>query len=197
MEATGEQAYAARRLFPYFTGPEQNFDFLYLGAWANGTSMGRDMALYAENGGDAEEAWDDAADCSASIMYGSYEIQALSTIADGGGEFMVAISDCTVGHALSGGQALGALERFNAYRVANGMEIPTFAWFPVFGPGGGDFTFKLAQVYAGPQHCGDAFQWAVDNQSYVVQGNMMDGVLSCDLPRLYNGETIMNNMTSD
>lgn len=194
VEATADDAYAGYRLVPSYVTGEQAFDFIYLGVWESGSMMGRDLADYAAKGDDADEAWDEVADCPASLMYGSIRIQQNDDADAGTGDFMLSISDCKVGHGVSNGQALGALRRFNDYRVANGSSVGTIAWFPIYGGGGVEFDFKLAQVYSGPQHFGDSFQWNVDNQAYLVREDMLDGVVSCDVPRLYNGDTILNNM---
>jgi len=194
VEATEGDAYAGYRLVPSYVSGAQDFDFIYLGVWENGSMMGRDLADYSVKGDDADEAWDEVADCPASLMYGSIRIEQNDDADGGSGNFMVSISDCKVGHSVSNSQAIGALTRFNNYRVANGSTVGTIVWFPVYGGGDVEFDFKLAHVYSGPQHFGDSFQWAVDNQSYLVQADMLDGVVSCDVPRLYNGDTILNNM---
>jgi hypothetical protein len=195
VESAGDDPYAAFQLSPYFVSGDQDFDFIYLGVWENGTTMGSDMAEYAATSGDIDEAWNDAVDCPASIMYASMRIQQN----DGGGDgnFMLSISDCNVAHGASTGQALGALTRFNNYRVANGSTVGTIAWFPIYGAGAVEFDFKLVHVYSGWPHFGDSFQWFVDNQAYLVQEDVLDGVVSCDVPRLYNGETILNNLNQD
>jgi hypothetical protein len=104
------------------------------------------------------------------------------------------VSDCNVSHGNSNGQAIGAISRFNEYRVDNGMEIGTIAWFPVYGGGEAEFDFKLLNVYTGPQHLGDGFSWYVDHQAYNVEGPMMEGVVDCDEARMYLGRTLMDSM---
>lgn len=192
VRVSADDAYAAYRLFPNFVSPDQDFDFIYLGVWESGVTMGRNMAHYAAVADDVEEAWNDTVDCPASLMYASLMIQ--PPTGDGGESFVLTVSDCEVGHDQSNGQAIGALERFNDYRVANGSTVGTFAWFPVYGGGDVDFNFKLAQAYSGPEHFGNSFQWFVDNQAYLVQQSMLEGVVSCDVPRVYIGETIMDNL---
>lgn len=194
VEATEGDAYAGYRLVPSYRAGDQSFDFIYLGVWESGSMMGRDLADYATKGGDADEAWDEVADCPASLMYGSIRIQQNDDAGEGSGNFMLSISDCKLAHGVSNGQALGALTRFNDYRVASGSSVGTIAWFPIYGGGDVGFDFKLAHVYSGQQHFGDSFQWFVDNQAYLVQEDMLNGVVSCDVPRLYSGDTILNNM---
>lgn len=194
VEATEGDAYAGYRLTPSYVSGDQAFDFIYLGVWESGSMMGRDLTDYAVKGADVDEAWDEVVDCPASLMYGSIRIQQNDGDGDGSGNFMLSVSDCKLAHGVSNAQAVGALTRFNNYRVANGSTVGTIAWFPVYGGGNVAFDFKLAHVYAGQQHFGDSFQWAVDNQSYLVQADMLGGVVSCDVPRLYSGDTILNNM---
>ena len=194
VEATGDDPYAAFQLTPNFRGPDQAFDLIYIGVWESGTSWGRDSVAYAERGVDADEAWEETLDCPVSVIFASMRIQADGGEPDESGDFVLAISDCNVAHGSSTGQALGAVQRFNDYQVANGSTVGKIAWFPVYGGGNAEFDFKLLNVYSGPQQVGDAFQWFIDNQAYLVQEDMMEGLLSCDVARLYNGSTIMNNL---
>ncbi|MFT5501742.1 MAG: hypothetical protein ACI88G_001881 [Woeseiaceae bacterium] len=194
VESTSDAAYAAWHLSPYFVGNlQQQFDFIYLGAWADGTTFGGDLASYMADSADVASEWDETVDC-ASLMFASNTIQPNPGAGDGNGEFVLTVSDCDVAHGRTAAQALGAIRRFNDYRVANGMTIGTFAWFPVFGGGDADFSFKLAQAYSGAQALGDGFQWSVDNQAYNVEGDMTDGLVSCDESRVYFGSTIMDNL---
>jgi hypothetical protein len=169
----------------------EQFDFIFIGVWESGSAMGADMATYLGQQNDASEAWDDAADCG-SLMFASARIQVPEPNEDG--TFLLTISDCNLGKGSSNGQAAGAIGRFNAYRVANGMEVGTFLWYPVAGGGDAEFDFKLVNAFAGPQHWGDYFSWYVDHEAYNVQGQIMDGIVSCDESRIYTGRTIMNNM---
>ena len=186
----GETAYAAFQLNPYFVNGDLDFDFLYLGAWADGTTMGG----YLTDDEDTTAAWDEAATCPVSLLYASTWINQ-PQVADGGtGEFILTVSDCKNGHAISNAQAASALRRYNEYEKANGLDVGTILWYPALGHGGADFDIKLVHVYPGAQALGDAFQWFVDNQAYTVLGNITDGIVACDEARVYMGQTIMNNL---
>jgi hypothetical protein len=62
------------------------------------------------------------------------------------------------------------------------------------GGGGAEFDFKLVHVYNDYQHLGDSFQWVVDNQAYLVNQDMTEGLVSCDEARVYNGYNISNTL---
>jgi hypothetical protein len=192
MFSDGDAPYAAFQLDPYFVGGlRDNFDFLFIGVWDSGAAMGADLADYWTNNQEAGEAWDEAVDC-ASLLYASSRIQPPQPTEDG--NFMLTISDCKVAHGNSNGQAAGAIGRFNAYRVNNGMEVGTVLWYPVAGGGQAEFDFKLINTFSGPQHWGNYFSWYVDNEAYNVEGPMTEGIVDCDEARVYNGWTIMNNI---
>ena len=190
-----DAAYSAWQLNPYFVGTLiQQFDFLYLGAWANNAAMGADLAGDFAGPGDVEEAWNEVATCGG-LMFANLEIQGLPE-GGGGGEspFFMTVQDCKVGHGVGNGAAIGAISRFNDYRVANGLSIPTFAWFQTAGDGNSEFDFKLAHAYSDATAWGDAGQWFMENQAYLVRGQMTDGIVDCDEARVYTGRTLMDNM---
>jgi hypothetical protein len=190
---TADSPYAAWQLNPYFVGNLlDQFDFIYLGAWTDGKAMGADLEHYLANSAAVGVAWNETVEC-ASTMYASTRIEAPSDD-DGTGSFVLTVSDCKVEDGRTSAQAMGAMNRFNQYRVANGMTIPTLAWFPVFGGGNAEFDYKLVSVFPNVTAVGNWFQWTVDNAAYRVSGEMTEGLVDCDEARMYLGNTIMNNL---
>ena len=189
VEDMGETAYAAFHLDPYFRA-DQNFDFIYLGAWKDGSTMGSSLT----EGDDTSDAWNEAVTCPASFVFASTWLNQPQNAGGGTGEFIMTVSDCKTGHGISNSQAAGALRRYNEYEKANGLDVGTILWYPAFGHGGADFDFKLVHVHTGAQSLGDSFQWYVDNQAYTVRGNLTDGIVECDEARVYMGTTLMNNL---
>jgi hypothetical protein len=188
-----ESPYAAWQINPYFAGNlNQQFDFLYLGAWANGAAMGAGVAGDLASD-DVSEAWDDAVNCGA-LMFASLTIEETPEPGEAGDDFILTIQDCNVGHAVSNGQASSAIRAYNDYRVANGLTVATFIWYPIAGGGDADFDFKLVRGYDDAQAWGNANQWIVDNMAYVRRGQLLDGIVSCDESRVYTGRTLMNNL---
>jgi len=193
-ELGGDTPNAIRMLYPYLRGPQQAMDFIYIETWPNGSTMGRDVNNYFENGADVSEAWNDTVECSASLLYGRLMINQPSAEPDDDNNFILTVSDCNVAHGRSNGQAIGAIQRYNEYRVANGSDITTLLWFPVYGGGGAEFDFKQVHVYNDYQHLGDSFQWVVDNEAYAVNQDMTDGLVSCDEARVYIGNNVSNTL---
>jgi hypothetical protein len=191
---TGDIPSATRQLFPYLRGSQQDMDFIYIATWPDGSTMGRDVNNYLANGSAVDADWEDAVECGVSLLFGRLMINQPSAEPDEDDNFTLTVSDCNVAHGRSTSQAIGAIQRYNEYRVANGSDITTLLWFPVYGGGGAEFDFKLVHVYNDYQHLGDSFQWVVDNQAYLVNQDMTEGLVSCDEARVYNGNNISNTL---
>ena len=189
MEENDSEPYAAFRLFPAYAG-DQEFDFVYFGGWPNGSAMGRDLRDYWATAEDAQEAWDEAVDCNSSEMFASINLKSPESAADD--DFMLSVSDCNVAEGRRSDDALDAIREWGAYRDVNGSPGGTWAWFPIYGDGNADFDFKLLNSHAGPEGFGNFWQWIVDRAAYDVQGGLLEGLLDCDVARMYVGETIVN-----
>ena len=192
MDANDAEPYAAWRLQSLFTGTRTGFDFIYIGAWTSGTSMGKDMTQYFATAGDAIAAANKAADCGNSQMYTSLNVK--ESDGDGRGEFVLTVSDCNVADGRTTRDAIGALREYGAYRDATGSPGGMWAWFPTYGDGDADFNFKLASSYSSLEAFGNYFQWNRDTQGYIKRSELFDGLLSCDVARAYTGDTLVNTL---
>jgi len=192
IEEESDAAYGAWQLDPWLAGNlNQQFDFLYVGIWANGNVMGGDVANLFSGATSSGETWDETVDC-ASFMFTGVEIQQSPNEEDG--HYFVTIADCNADKGVSNGQAVNGIRRFNDYLVENGHTVGTDVWFPVHGAGDAEYDFKLIHVYTGPQAWGGAWQWRIDNQAFQARRNYMNGVVSCDESRLYSTRTLMNSL---
>ena len=191
---SSDEPYAGYQLFPGMVTPEQNFDFIYVGVYASGTGYGIDNAAYSQMAEDEMEAWTEAVDCGNSL-WASHQLS--EAPGDGSEEFMVSFQDCKVADGRSGMQATEAMRRWVNYRADNGMALPTWAWFPVYGGAPGDFTFKLITGFGGYEDVGNSFSWMVDNEAYLVRDQMLQGLVSCDVGRMYYGVEIMNTFEQE
>ena len=191
--AEGAEPYAAFRLLPMFYGTDQEFDFIYVGVWPDGSTMGRDYDNYFETGQDTIDAWNDAVTCDVVVMFASVMVKAPP---DGGPDdnFMLTISDCEISDGQEGGDMLGALEAYGQFRSDNGSPGGTYAWFPAYGGGDAEYDFKLVNGHANAEAFGNHFQWFGENQAYLKMAELTGHLVSCDEARVYTGETIYNTL---
>lgn len=197
MEDNNSAPYAAWRLNKFFTGPDREFDFLYVGAWPDGSTMGKDITHYRATAGSVIQAFEDVADCPASLLFASLNVKAApegDLERDG---IVITMSDCKVAEGRKTSDAIAALRAYGDYRTSNGSPGGTWAWFPAYGGGTGDFTFKLINSHTNMEAFGNFYQWVVENAAYRKQGEMMEGLLECDVARAYVADAIVNTMSDD
>lgn len=197
MEDNDSAPYAAWILNKFFAAADREFDFLYLGAWPNGSTMGTDIAHYLSTAGDAIAAYADVADCPASFLFASLNVKEPPESDGQGDGFVVTMSDCSVADGRKTADAIGAMREYGAYRDANGSPGGTYLWFPAYGGGAAEFDFKLVNTHASVEAFGNNYQWIVENAAYLKQAELMDGLVDCDVARAYAGDTIVNTMVGN
>ena len=143
-------------------------------------------------------AFSDAADGGgSSALYGSLEVKAPPESDGQGDGFMLTMSDCKVAEGRKTADAIDAVRAYGEYRDANGSPGGTYLLFPVFGvPADAEFDFKLLNSYASIEAFGNNYQWVVENAAYLTHGELMDGLLVCDTPRAYSGDTVVNTIAT-
>lgn len=194
MDDNDAQPYAAFKLDPFYAG-NQEFDFVYIGVWASGASMGQDIVQYRASAGAAIEAAEEVADCVGSTMMTSLNV--MQPPADGPDSFVLTVTDCNVEDGRSTRAAVAALREYGEYRNANGSPGGMWVWFPSYGSGNEDYSFKLASSYAGIEAFGNNFQWNRDQQAYIKRTELFSGLLDCNVARSYTGSTIVNTLPTN
>jgi len=198
MEDNDGAPYAAWILTKFYTDPTREFDFLYLGAWPNGSTMGQDQAHYFATAKDEMAAFSDAADCGgSSALYASLEVKAPPESDGQGDGFILTMSDCKVAEGRKTADAIAAVRAYGEYRDANGSPGGTYLFFPAFGVAAdAEFDFKMLNGHASVEEFGNHYQWIVENAAYLKSGELMDGLLECDTPRAYAGDTVVNTIAT-
>lgn len=197
MEKSDSAPYAAWTLSKFFVAPNLEFDFLYLGAWPNGSTMGKDTAHYRSSAADAIAAFDDVAECPGTFLYASLNVKQPPENDGQGDGFVVTMSDCTVADGRKTEDAIAAIRAYGAYRDANGSPGGTYLWFPAYGGGTAVFDFKMVNTHASMEAFGNNYQWIVENAAYRKQGELLDGLVDCDVARAYAGDTVVNTMAGN
>ncbi len=106
MEDNDSEPYASFQLNPLYAG-NQEFDFVTIGVWTSGTSMGKDLAQWMSTAGDEIAALEDAVDCSGATMFTSLNV--MQPPGDAPDSFVLTVRDCSVADGRSVRDALGAM----------------------------------------------------------------------------------------
>jgi hypothetical protein len=96
MADNDSEPYAGWIVEKWITGGTQDFDFLFLNAWPNGSTMGKDITEYGATAGDAMEAFNDVAECPATLLLGSLTVKEPPEGASDADDFVLTITDCNV-----------------------------------------------------------------------------------------------------
>ena len=172
--------YAAWTLTPYYFGPDQEFDMIWLGAGKNAVALGevQDAYLADESGlaGDFEEV----ISCNAHNNFASVNYKAPPE-GETPANSVLTFSDCTYKEGASFSAVSAAMAEWSQYLSDAGSTSGIWHWYPVYGGGGEEFDLK----------------WVTAHDNYEEQGadwdaydpdkaSEFEAVLDCDSARVYN-----------
>lgn len=184
MDGRGATTYAAWTLTKFYTGPDQNFDFLWLGAWTDGNAMGADTDTILSTGGDVVAEFFALADCgvhtgAASINY---------KLPEGGtpGNSVLTFSNCSIeeGHAYP--EVADAATAWATALTEAGSQAAIYHWFPVYGgAGAGDSNFTIVTAYRNFTDMGADFERMTNGRMFMESNALFGGLTDCDVQRVY------------
>ena len=185
--------FAAWMLSKHYTGPDQEFDFLWLLAWKNGGAMGGAWQEYLENGSAIQAGFDEAATCQGASNFVSINHRATpsnNTPRDG----VLVFSDCKRKKGITNADVGRAMGRWSAVLDDRNAEVGIFHWYPVFG-GGGETPFHFKEIYTFEDHqaFGNFYQMMTNGGLYMQNGDILDPVMDCDVARVYNARNLISN----
>ncbi|MDA8752632.1 hypothetical protein N9M39_00565 [Halieaceae bacterium] len=182
-----DAAYTAWTITPQFrsvSSPDDVFHVGWIGAWPDGASMGGGMDAWMSEGGDVAASMAEVVDCSsAHMLAASYVVSAPDGPPDNG---IVWFSSCTLEEGATLKDALAAHSKVSADMKAMGSKSSTWAFVPTLGAG--DIEFDYYQVVAHDSYAdlGANFDRWFNGGAGAKARAAMDGVASCDSPRLYD-----------
>ena len=185
-ESDNPDDYAAWTLTKHYAGDEQDFDFLWLGAWKSGNAMGAGWDAYMQDGAKIQAGFDKVADCGAAGNFASINHRQTpnnNTPSDG----VLVFSDCTRNDGVSNANVAEAMRTWSAVLDENGIEMGIFHWFPIFG-GGGEQTFDFKEIAAFENHAalGAFYEKMGNGRLFVRNEEIFAPIMSCDIARVYN-----------
>lgn len=185
--------FAAWMLSKHYTGPDQEFDFLWLLAWKNGGAMGGAWGEYLANGGELAAKFAEVSNCGAAANFVSINHRATprnNTPRDG----VLVFSDCKRKDGISNADVGGAMGRWAAVLDERNLDAGIFHWYPVFG-GGGESSFHFKEIYTFESHqqFGDFYEAMTNGGLYQHVQAIADPVMDCDVARVYNAKNLLSN----
>lgn len=177
--------YTAYTLTPFYAGPEQDFDVLWLGIAPTAAAMGAAQDDWVANGGAVQAEFDKVAPCSAHGNFAAVQFKAPPERKDPS-HVVISFSDCNIADGKSFGDDIApALSAWAKYRGEHGSTAGMWVLFPVYGGGGEEYDFKFVSGY------GNFAEQGADWDQYGQEGRfkaheLFGDMLDCDAARVYN-----------
>lgn len=189
MDERNDTTYAAWILTPYYFGPEQEFDLLWMGAYTDGNALGAGTDQWMAEGGDINEAFEEVLTCDAHIGLASAMYKSPPNN-ETPGTAIITMMDCKLneGHRYEDIQA--AELKWAEHMTSSGSVAGTFHWFPVYGGGGADYDYKVVNAYANFTDLGADWERFSNAGGREASTEIFDDIDDCDDARVYVATSI-------
>lgn len=184
-DGVGMDDYTAWTLVPYYAGPEQEFDLLWLGHSPKAANLGKRQDQWLATGGKVQAEFDSVIPCDAHVNFASLTFKAPAEQDDPPDNVVISFSDCNMADGMDFGDDIApALEEWATYRGEHGSTGGMWVMFPAFGGGDEDFDFKFITGHRTLEEQGkDWDQYA--EAGWAKAAELFDGKLDCDSSRVY------------
>jgi hypothetical protein len=196
MDENGTGDYFAATMTPQYYG-EWPFDIGWIGAWSDGHAMGSGTDAWVYDSGDLPDKFFEVIDCNSHSSWVSMRVrEQADTGAESDGHFVLNFSNCSFEEDGGGYDAfMSAQKEWNAYADEHGFVSSAFVWWPIAGESDNDYDFKY--VVATPDHTTSGANWQLFADGHWQKSEeLFDGVLDCDISRVYDG-TVRRTMAED
>lgn len=186
--------YSAYTMTPFYYGPDQDFDFLWLGVSPDATALGRAHDAWLSKSGSLPADFAAFARCSVHSNFATMNVKQPPD--DDATSFVLTFSDCKVGEGKTWDDVQPALSAWSEYRTSNGSQAGMWVMWPAYGGGAVEFDFKFVVSYRSYESLGvDYDQYA--SSGYKKAEELFEGVVDCDPSRSYNATQRRDGMPDE
>lgn len=184
MDENDVDNYAAWTLSKVYSGPAQEFDFLWLGAWTDGNAMGTGTDRLYATGGEMLGEFAKVAQCGAHVARASinYKLPEGGTPASG----VMTFSNCNIEEGQSYPAIAEATRTWAGILADAGSQAAIYHWFPIFGPGGDSPDFTIIQSYPNHTELGADVERRTNGELFRDSNRLFGDLMDCDVARVYN-----------
>ena len=189
-----EDGYSAWRLTPYYYSPEQEFDFLWLGASKTMTALGKAHEKYLGSG-DLIADVGEIVKCDAHFNFAAmtYKQPPESDSKTG----VLTFSDCTVTEDKTWDDLNLALKAWAEYRSGHGSKSGMWIMWPVYGGGDQeDYDFKWLEGYDNYVELGEDYD-QYGEAGWEKAMELFEGLIDCNDARVYNVLELRDGITDE
>jgi hypothetical protein len=176
--------YAAWTLTPYYFGPDQDFDVIWLGAGKDAVALGKAQDSYIAETDGLHAAFNEVLSCDAHSNFASINYKALPE-GPTPVNSVLTFSDCSYKDGATFASLGAAMKEWSKYLSDAGSEAAIFHWYPMYGGGDEDYSFKWLEAYENLAGLGADYEIFGNGGGYVNSGRLMGHLVSCDSTRAY------------
>ena len=182
-DKNGIDDYAAWTLVPYYSGPDQDFDVLWLGGSDNAKTMGRVQDTWLATGSKEAEGFAEVLSCDVHSAYAVLRMKKPPK-RDNPSNIVISFSDCNTAEGVTFDDMYMPLIEWGKYKGENGSTAGMWVFFPAYGGGGEDFEFKWVAAHQNLEDMGA--DWDQYSESgWKKAGELFAGKVECDSSRSY------------
>ena len=178
----GMKDYSAWLLTPFYSGPEQEFDVIWLGASNTSAGMGRAQDAWLASGGKIAAEFARVSSCDIHAQFAAVNFKEPPDSDDPPSNVVMSFSDCKIADGKNFDDDVApAIAGWAEFRKSQGSPAAHWILFPVYGGGGEEFDFKYVMGYRNFEEQGA--DW--DTYDPDKAGELFSGNVSCDSSRVY------------
>ena len=176
--------YAAWTLTPFYFGPEQDFDVIWLGAGKDAVALGAGQDDYLANNGGIADDFDEVLTCNAHTNFASVNYKASPEGATPANSVLT-FSDCKYREGATFEAVSSAMAEWAQHLSNEGSPTGIWHWYPAYGGGGEEFDFKWLQAHENLEGLGADYDRYATGRGFETRGRLLDHLIDCDSSRAY------------
>jgi hypothetical protein len=183
--------YTAWVMTPVLKSVNMPADLVWLGAWQNGTDMGKGMQAWATNGAEQAAEFDKVMTCGEHSNSASVNIRPPNKGWPGKGGVAV-FANCTVAEGKTVQDSMAVHRAWAKHLDTTGSKAGMWAFFPAFGNNNPEWDYKIVTSHPDYLSFGADWESFTNGQGWRKAMEIVGGVVSCDSPRVYHSSTVRN-----
>ena len=176
--------YAAWTLTPYYFGPQQEFDVIWMGAGKSAVALGRAQDLYLAKDDGLAEDFEDVLDCNGHSNFASVNYKAPPEGATPATSVLT-FSDCKYKEGATFSAVSAAMAQWSQHLSDEGSVTGIWHWYPAYGGGGEEFDFKWLQAHENLADLGADYDRYATGGGFRTRGRLLNHLIDCDSSRAY------------
>jgi hypothetical protein len=183
-DKNGMDDYSAWTLTPYYYGAEQKFDVIWLGAAKDAVALGKGQDAFLNEDAGLRQAFDEVLSCDAHANFASLNFKAAADAATPANSVLT-FSDCSYKEGATFAAMNEAMDKWRQHLTDSGVDSAIFHWYPVYGGGAEEFSFKWLEAHENFAALGADYEMMGNGKGYVLRGELFDDLVDCDSSRAY------------